>query len=94
MVLLGVCAGVYCRTAVPWCLLPKVLLSSTVVQTGSPIPNVRSTGSNVSKMYSRAVHSTAHIRASTPAAEFPRRCPCSQKKGGFQSRWRFELHTS
>eukprot|EP01047_Picozoa_sp_COSAG01_P124255 COSAG01_NODE_53230_length_340_cov_4.174274_1_plen_61_part_10 len=35
---------------VSWCLLPKVLLSSTVVQTGSPIPYVRSTGSNVSKM--------------------------------------------
>jgi hypothetical protein len=51
-----------CRTAVPWCLLPKVLLSSTVVQTGSPIPYVRSTGSNVSKMYSRAVRSTPEIQ--------------------------------
>ena len=70
----------YCRTAVPWCLLPKVLLSSAVVQTGSPIPYVRSTGSNVSKMYSRAVHSTARIRASTSAAEYPRWCPCCQKE--------------
>jgi hypothetical protein len=28
-----------------------------------------------------AVRRTARIRASTPAAEFPRRCPCCQKKG-------------
>jgi hypothetical protein len=83
----------YCRTAVPWCLLAKVLLSSAVVQTGSPIPYVRSTGSNVSKMY-RAVHSTAHIRASTPAAEFPRRCPCSQKKGVSRSSRGLEPRTS